>query len=194
MGDGRVAKTVLCVAKIVCVSVPQKWRSGADKKVFCSTDPPCAALLVTSWTRGRESWGAPALAGPALGGPAQLSLLSFFAHSVLPPLTMILLWHCGGPVVDLWWPQLALIVLQIQAPPLLNLLSRPEQLRNCVMIASMIAGLLIAGLWDQHGGQKSTFMEKFEPPLNLLTNVFIMATPISSSKIPMISPLWLNEH
>ena len=32
-------------------------------------------------------------------------------------------------------------------------------------------------------------MEKFEPPLNLLTNVFIMATPISSSKIPMISPL-----
>ena len=43
MGDGRAAKTVLCVAKIVCVSVPQKWRSGSDKKVFCSTDPPCPA-------------------------------------------------------------------------------------------------------------------------------------------------------
>ena len=153
MGDGRAAITVLCVAKIVCVSVPQKWRSGSDKKVFCSTDPP---LLPCWWQVGQEgeSWGAPALAGPALGGPAQLSLLSFFAHSVLPPLTMILLWHCGEPVVDLWWPQLALIVLQIQAPPLLNLLSRPEQLRNCVMIASMIAGLLIAGLWDQHGGPK----------------------------------------
>ena len=151
MGDGRAAITVLCVAKIVCVSVPQKWRSGSDKKVFCSTDPP---LLPCWWQVGQEgeSWGAPALAGPALGGSAQLSLLSFFAHSVLPPLTMILLWHCGEPVVDLWWPQLALIVLQIQAPPLLNLLSRPEQLRNCVMIASMIAGLL--SIWDKHGGPK----------------------------------------
>ena len=153
MGDGRAAITVLCVAKIVCVSVP---RSGAVAQIKRCFAPRIRPVLPCWWQVGQEgeSWGAPALAGPALGGSAQLSLLSFFAHSVLPPLTMILLWHCGEPVVDLWWPQLALIVLQIQAPPLLNLLSRPEQLRNCVMIASMVAGLLIAGLWDQHGGPK----------------------------------------
>ena len=131
-------------------------RSGAVAQIKRCFAPRIRPVLPCWWQVGQEgeSWGAPALAGPALGGSAQLSLLSFFAHSVLPPLTMILLWHCGEPVVDLWWPQLALIVLQIQAPPLLNLLSRPEQLRNCVMIASMIAGLLIAGLWDQHEGPK----------------------------------------
>ena len=146
-------KLCCVLPKLFVLVFPRSGAVAQIKRCFAPRIRP--ALLVTSWTRGRElRRPCPALAGPALGGSAQLSLLSFFAHSVLPPLTMILLWHCGEPVVDLWWPQLALIVLQIQAPPLLNLLSRPEQLRNCVMIASMIAGLLIAGLWHQHGGPK----------------------------------------
>ena len=158
-------KLCCVLPKLFVVLFPRSGTVAQIKRCFA---PRIRPVVPCWWQVGQEgeSWGAPALAGPALGGSAQLSLLSFFAHSVLPQLTMILLWHCGEPVVDLWWPQLALIVLQIQAPPLLNLLSTHQSSWG---IVSWLQVWLL-GFWLQVSetsteAQKSTFMEKFEPPL-----------------------------